>query len=36
MTQFSLTARLASLVAGAFVFALAMAPVVNQASQVMA
>jgi hypothetical protein len=36
MDRFSLTAKLASLAAGALVFALAMTPVLNQAAQVMA
>jgi hypothetical protein len=36
MTRFSVTARLASLVAGAFVFALAMAPLASQATHMMA
>jgi hypothetical protein len=36
MNSFSLTAKLASLAASALVFALAMAPVLNQAAQVMA
>jgi hypothetical protein len=36
MTRFSVTARLASLVAGAFVFALTMAPLAGQATHIVA